>query len=80
MEVAIEFIKDFGENDEEGVIAREEYKSSRKVLKYLDLMRKGVKFPPISILKNGSLMDGMHRLTAYRLLGTKRLEVEIENI
>jgi len=64
--------------DEEGDIAREMYKTNERVLKFVKLMKKGIKFPPITISESNFLLDGMHRLTAYKLLGKKDIEVEYE--
>ena len=71
-------IIDFPPRDIEGDRAREMYKTNERVLEFVDLMRGGVKFPPIEITEDGVLIDGMHRLAAYKLLGKKDIEVEYE--
>jgi len=73
--IKVKDIIDFPEGDSEGDIAREGYKTNEHVLEIVELMKKGVKFPSIEIHNNNILVDGIHRLTAYKLLRIKEIEV-----
>ncbi len=75
MKVLVKNIIDFPKGDLEGNIAREKYKTCDHVLEFVELMKNGVKFPPLEISKNNFLLDGMHRLTAYKLLGIKEIDI-----
>lgn len=75
MKLPIDSIVDFPRGDTEGDLAREQYKTNSRVLAYVKLMRNGARFPPIEITRSGHLLDGIHRLTAYKLLGRKFIEV-----
>lgn len=50
---------------------------SKETLNIVDFIRKGGKLPPIKVQKikgQYKLKDGRHRITAYKLLGCKKIE------
>lgn len=77
MKIPTKNVIDFTDNDEEGIIAREQYKTNNHVLEFVELLRSGYVFPPIEITKNNILIDGMHRLMAHRILNIENIDVEI---
>lgn len=74
MKILISKVIDFPKGDKEGNIARELYKTNEHVLQFVSLLKRGILFPPIVLNKNNYLSDGMHRLTAYKLLGKRKIE------
>ncbi|WP_114679319.1 helix-turn-helix domain-containing protein, partial [Desulfotruncus alcoholivorax] len=48
------------------------------VERYREAMTAGAIFPPIAITQDNRLLDGRHRLEAYKLVGTAEIEVKIE--
>jgi len=49
------------------------------VERYREAMAAGAIFPPLAITTDGRLLDGRHRLEAYKLIGMDEVEVIIED-
>ncbi|WP_152945772.1 helix-turn-helix domain-containing protein [Desulfofundulus thermobenzoicus] len=48
------------------------------VERYREALESGAKLPPLVLMPDNRLIDGRHRLEAYRLLGAEAVEAEIE--
>ena len=69
-------ISDIKINDE--IYPRESF-DTETVKRYREAMAAGAKFPPLVITSDNHLLDGRHRLEAYKLVGKTEVEVKIEN-
>ncbi|MBE3588141.1 MAG: helix-turn-helix domain-containing protein [Thermoanaerobacteraceae bacterium] len=49
------------------------------VARYREVLESGVKLPPLVVMPDGRLLDGRHRLEAYRQLGAETVEVVLES-
>ncbi|HHW43807.1 MAG TPA: helix-turn-helix domain-containing protein [Desulfotomaculum sp.] len=49
------------------------------VARYREVLESGVKLPPLVAMPDGRLLDGRHRLEAYRQLGAETVEVVLES-
>ena len=67
--VSISYINDKFEPFPEGMASEED------VIKMMNFLKAGGKLPPILISKSGYLIDGRHRLEAYKRLGYNKIPV-----